>query len=176
MPNDEITPELELDDNETPEDESTDDSVDDSDTLEDETDYKAEFLKQKAINKRISERNKASVKTEDTESMHSISQKDLYALSQANVNIDDFDEVIEYAKFKNITVMEVLNNDVMKTTLANKSAFRKTAEASNTGSTKKGSSKVSDSTLEENLSKGIIPEKGSDEAERLFYLRRGGKR
>lgn len=175
MENDEITPELEQDENKTQEEESEEQSKETSDTQE-ETDYKAEFLKQKAINKRISEKlNKPEVKETKVDSS-TVSQKDLYALGQANVHIDDFDDVVEYAKFKKISVQEALKLDVIKTTLANKSEFRKTAEVSNTGASRRGAVKISDDVLQSNLMDGKIPEKGSDEAERLFWARRGGKR
>lgn len=176
MENDENTQDVELDETKTNEEESEEQSKDESDTQEEETDWKAEALKQKAINKRISEKlNKPEVKVTKVDSSN-VSQKDLYALGQANVHIDDFDDVVEYAKFKKITVQEALKLDVIKTTLANKSEFRKTAEVSNTGASRRGVVKTSDDVLQKNLQDGKIPEKGSDEAERLFWARRGGRR
>ena len=105
-----------------------------------------------------------------------VGQKDLYALSQANVHIDDFDDVVEYAKFKKISIQDALKTDVIKTTLANKSEYRKTAEASNTTASRKGVTKVSPDVLVKNLSEGKIPVAGSAEAEELFWARRGGRR
>jgi hypothetical protein len=176
MENDENTPEVELDENKINEGESNEQSNDNSDT-EEQVDWKAEALKQKAINKRISEKlNKPEVKKEVTGQPNTIGQKDLYALGQANVHIDDFDDVVEYAQFKKISIQEALKTDVIKTTLATKSEFRKTAEVSNTGPARRGAIKVSDEVLVKNLHEGKIPEKGSEEAERLFWARRGGKR
>lgn len=172
MQNDENTPDLELDENQNQEEETQDESSD----QEQETDWKAEALKQKAINKRISEKfNKPEVKSEPKGEV-SVSQKDIYALAQSNVHIDDYDDVVDYAKFKNISVQEALKTDVIKTTLATKSEFRKTAEVSNTGATRGSKAKVSDDVLAKNLLDGKVPEKGSEEAERLFWARRGGKR
>lgn len=180
MENDENTQEVELDEtknNEVEETEEENSKVETTDT-EDQTDWKAEYLKQKAINKRISERSnkKLEEKTEKKEETQSVSQKDIYALSQANVHIDDFDDVVDYAKFKKISIQEALKSDVIKTVLANKAEYRKTSEVANTTNARKGVSKVSDEVLMKNLNDGKIPEKGSEEAERLFWARRGGKR
>lgn len=180
MEKDENTQEVELDEEQNNEVEETDEQSDEDTTdIEDSIDYKAEFLKQKAINKRINERNnKPDVKvvSKSTDTSVNLSTKDIYALNQANVHIDDIDEVVEYAKFKKISVLEALQSDVIKTTLANKLEFRKTSEVTNTGAARKGATKKSDDVLLSNLSKGEIPEKGSEDAERIFWARRGGKR
>jgi hypothetical protein len=120
-------------------------------------------------------RKKAQEKKEDKHES-SINPKDLYALMQSSVHEDDIDDVAEYAKFKKISIAEALKTDVVKTILSNKSEFRKTAEVSNTSNARRGAMKVSDNTLIANLSKGEIPTKGSEEAERLFWAKRGGKR
>lgn len=123
-------------------------------------------------------RKKASEKKEskeETSSTGSLDTKDLLALTRADVHEDDIDEVVDYAKFKGISVSEALSSDVVKTLLSNKKEFRKTAEVTNTGTAKKGSVKVTDDTLLKNLSDGKIPE-SREEAERLFWARRGGKR
>lgn len=106
----------------------------------------------------------------------SLSPKDLLALVKADVHEDDMEEVLEYAKFKKLDVSDALKTGVVKTMLAEKTEFRKTSQVMNTGAGRKSSTKVSDETLLSNLNKGVIPEKGGDEAERLFWARRGGKR
>lgn len=174
MENEENTPEFEQDENENQNEESTEQSVETS--QEDETDWKAEALKYKAILDR-NKNKKPEIKSQPKEkSEGTMSIKDMYALNQANVHTDDLDEVLEYAKFKKISVAEALQSSLIKATLADKSEYRKTANVSNTGAARKGAVKTSDDTLQANLSKGIVPEKGSDEAERLFWARRGGKR
>lgn len=115
-------------------------------------------------------------KTEKAESNAQISPKELYALGQANVHIDDFDDVVDYAKFKKVDIATVLKDDVLKTILAKKSEYRKSAEIANTAPARKGATKVSDDALLSDLSEGKIPAKDSEEAERLFWARRGGKR
>lgn len=179
MTNDENTQDVELDETKIDEVEETDEQSDvDTTDTEDEIDYKAEFLKQKAINKRINERNaeKPEVKKSTKVESSTVTQKDLYALGQANVHLDDFDDVVEYAKFKKISIQDALKSDVIKTVIATKSEFRKTSEVSNTTAARKGAVKISDEILLSNLYEGKIPEKGSEEAERIFWARRGGKR
>lgn len=93
-----------------------------------------------------------------------------------NIPEEDFDEVLDMAKFKKISLAEALKLTSVKAILAEKAEFRKTAEVSNTGSSRRSPNTVSDDTLLANVSKGIIPEAGSEEAERLFWAKRGGKR
>ncbi len=114
------------------------------------------------------------VKTETQSS--NLNSKDLFALMKANVSEEDIDDVVEYATFKKIPVSEALKTSAVKAILADKSEFRKTAEVTNTGNSRRNVSKVSDEILLSNMKKGIIPEKGSDEAERVFWAKRGGKR
>jgi len=89
---------------------------------------------------------------------------------------EDFEEVLDMAKFKKISIAEALKLSSVKAILAEKAEFRTTAEMSNTGNARRGASKVSDDVLLKKLSDGEIPEAGSEEAERVFWARRGGKR
>lgn len=115
-------------------------------------------------------------KKETEASKDSLSSLDILALSRSNVHDEDIEDVVEYAKFKKISVAEALKSNTVKAVIAEKSEYRKTAEVTTTGAAKKTQSKVSDQALSENLSKGVVPEKGSEEADRLFWARRGGKR
>lgn len=92
------------------------------------------------------------------------------------VHEDDFDFVANYSKFNKLSIAETLKLDEVKAKLSNNSEFRKTAEVSSTSGGRKGVTKVSDDTLVANLSKGEVPEAGTNEAERLFWARNGGKR
>lgn len=105
-----------------------------------------------------------------------LSQKDVLVLAKANIHEDDIEEVIEFAKFKKIPVSEALKNQTLKTILAEKEEHRKTANATNTGSQRRVVNKVTDEKLVSDLSEGKVPEKGSEDAERLFWAKRGGKR
>jgi len=111
----------------------------------------------------------------DSTAKSELSSKDLLSVMRANVHDDDLDEVIEFAKFKRISVSEAMNNDVVKTILSNNAEFRKTANTANTANARKGTQKVSGDTLTANLSKGQVPDT-NEESEALFWARRGGKR
>ena len=99
----------------------------------------------------------------------------MYALNKANVEEEDLSEVIEFAKFKNISVAEALKSSVVKTLLSEKEELRKTANATNIGNVKRGSTQVSDQTLLENASQGIMPESDED-IQRLAKARFEAKR
>jgi hypothetical protein len=93
-----------------------------------------------------------------------------------DIHEDDIEEVLDLAKFKKLSLAETLKLGATKAILAEKAEFRKTAETSNTGNARRGVGKVSDDVLLKNLSDGKIPAPGSEDAERLFWAKRGGKR
>jgi hypothetical protein len=111
-----------------------------------------------------------------TETVSELSSKDLLALMKSEINEDDIDDVVEYAKFKKISISEALKTSTIKAIISEKSEYRKTAELTSTRNTRQSNTKVSDNTLLKKFSDGDVPEAGSDEAERLFWARRGGKR
>lgn len=100
---------------------------------------------------------------EDQGEAQTLSIKDQVALTKANLEDEDIDEVIEYARFKKITIAAALKSDVIQGTLAKRREERATAQATNTGRTRGTSTKVTGETL---LSKaqrtGEIPEKEED--------------
>lgn len=106
----------------------------------------------------------ASPKTGD------MSSKDLYALMTAKVSPEDIDEVKDYASLKKISISEALKSSVIKSILSEKEEQRNVSTASNVGSSKRGSSKVSDETLLKNFQKNILPESDED-FERLAAIR-----
>lgn len=103
-----------------------------------------------------------------------MSSKDLYALMNAKVAPEDVDEIRDYALLKKIPISEALKSSVVKSILSEKEEQRKVASATNVGSTKRGSGKVSDEVLLSNFTKNILPESDDDIA-RLVAIRRGGK-
>ena len=107
-----------------------------------------------------------------------LSKKDLYALMQAKIPEDDVDDITEFAKFKGITVTEALKSNVVKTMLADKAETRRTAEATQTRSTRQTSRGDGASIIANAKAKGEegLPSKGSDDAEEMFWARRGGRR
>lgn len=100
-----------------------------------------------------------------------LSAVDIIAISKSNIDAQDVEDVLDYAKFKGISISEALNNSVVKATLAQKDELRKTAQATNTGAARRGSSSVTDEQLLANASKGILPESDAD-LKRLISLRR----
>lgn len=101
--------------------------------------------------------------------------KDVMTLIRANVHDDDIEEVMNWAKYRNISIAEALKSDVIKTTLAQNEEYRRTAEATNTKTTRKGPDRVDERVLMANLKEGKVPTT-PEESEALFYARRGGKR
>lgn len=96
-----------------------------------------------------------------------LSSKDIIALMNAKVSEDDLDEVVDYAKFKKIGIAEALKTSTVKTLLAEKAEQRNVANATNTGTSRRGSAKLSEEALIENSKKGNIPDSDSD-IERLM--------
>lgn len=91
-----------------------------------------------------------------------LSQKELYTLMRNNVHEEDVDEVVEYAKLKNIGVDDALQSSVIKAILIDKEETRKTAEVSNTGNTRKGSTSKDADSLVGKARKGTLPESKED--------------
>ena len=72
---------------------------------------------------------KPEKKQEETQG---ISQKDLIALFRADVHEDDIDDIVDYAKYKNIPVSDALKSSVIKTLLCEKKEERASAQATST--------------------------------------------
>lgn len=108
--------------------------------------------------------------TKTVKSSNDLSQKDLFAMMNAKVSTEDFDEVVEFAKFKKIPVAEALNSSTLKAILNEKAEQRRTAQATSTGSTRRSSTKLSDEAILENASRGNLPE-SDEEIRRLVQLR-----
>lgn len=105
-----------------------------------------------------------------------ISQQDIITLSRAEIDEDDIPEVLEYAKFKSISIKEALNSSILKATLKEKEEERKTAQAMNVKTQRPGQKGASDPEILKKLSDGEIPKAGSKEAEDAFWAKRGGRR
>lgn len=151
---------------------------------EEEVDWKAKYeaelearrkADEIAKNQKIrAEKAERKPKVEPQETKQDLSTKDVLVLVQANVPSDDIDEVVEYARFKNIPVAEALKASAVKAILAERQENRTVAEATNTGTVKRGSSKISDDALLSKASKGELPD-SDDEMRRLIRLRKGIK-
>jgi hypothetical protein len=157
------------------EDESDQES--DSENDAEDIDWKARAIKAETLieaKKREAKQQKKVEPTSETKTEQDLTTKDVLALVRNNVSEDDMDEVIEYAKFKNIPIADAIKTPAVKAILAEKAENRSVAEASNTGTARRGSSKISDEALLSNASKGQLPESDED-LRRLIRLRRGIK-
>jgi hypothetical protein len=151
-----------------------------SEESNDEVDYKSLFLKEKerAENQKIrAEKAEKLAKQKQSDTSKQVTPElDNATLARIyQIPEEDFEEVLDMAKFKKLSIAETLKLGATKAILAEKAEFRRTSEMSNTGNARRGASKVSDDVLLANLSKGEIPE-SKEEAERLFWAKRGGKR
>jgi len=85
---------------------------------------------------------KASATTTTTApSNEGMSLKDIRALQ--DVNDEDVDEVIEYAKFKGVSIAEAKKTSVIQNILRDKEEVRKTANATNTSGSKRNAKDIS---------------------------------
>jgi uncharacterized phage infection (PIP) family protein YhgE len=97
-----------------------------------------------------------------------MSLKDSVALINAKVHEDDIDEVLDYAKYKKISIAEALKSNVVKKSLAERNEQRATAEATNTSKSRGTSSRTSEEALLSKAKKtGEIPESEDDLARML---------
>jgi hypothetical protein len=122
--------------------------------------------------------NSEGEKTPKNERNEEMSSRDIIALTNANIAADeDIDVVLDYAKFKKISVVEALKSSVVKATLAENEEHRKTAAATNTGTGRRGVQQKSEGSLLSEFKSGKVPET-DDEMERLALARmkaRAGK-
>lgn len=109
---------------------------------------------------------KSDEKTTDSQ----LSQRDLMTLVREDIAEEDEEEVINYAKFRNISVSDALKSDVLKSILKDRVEKRTTADATETGAKKRGNSKLTDESIMENASKkGELPS-SDDDIRRLASL------
>ena len=88
------------------------------------------------------------------------SLQDIRALQ--DVHDDDVDEVVEFAKFKGISITEAKKSLTVQNLLNAKKEERKTAEATNVGGSRKGSSKSTAEEIHEKAMSGQVPESDED--------------
>lgn len=104
-----------------------------------------------------------------------LSDKEMYALIDAKVHVEDFDEVKKAAKIIGKNVIEALRDPTVQAILEKRTEHRKSAQAANTRNVRPSTKTPTDAEIVAEASKGNIPAKGSQEAEQLFWARRGGK-
>jgi hypothetical protein len=101
---------------------------------------------------------------------------DIIALAKAQVNDEDYQEVVDYAKYKNISISDALKSNYIKTTLQEREEQRKSASATIVDGGKRASTTRSgEQILSDFETKGIAP-KTDDEWEKLHRARMGLKK
>lgn len=160
---------------------SNDDSNEESESVED---LKARLAKAEELAnnqkiraekaEKLAKANKEQPKAEAKIYEGDLTAKDTIAIIEAKVSSEDIDDVVEYAKFRKISIPEALKSNVVKTMLAEKQEMRTTAAAANVGSSKRTSGKVPDDVLLAKASKGELPDNEAD-LQRLVNLRGGYK-
>jgi len=105
----------------------------------------------------------------------SLTPKDQHAMLQAQVHVDDFDEVIKAAKLLGKSVADALKDTTVLAILKKRTEERKTAEATATRTSRPSTKQRTPEEIRADAAKGNVPEKGTKEADDLFWARRGGK-
>lgn len=106
-------------------------------------------------NKKLFERAKKA-ETKPTQKEGELSNKDILYLAKAEIHEDDMDEVLDWAKFKKISVKEA--HESLKGTLEQRNEQRKTALASQTNAGQRGGNKTTPSQILESAKAGRFPE------------------
>jgi len=118
-----------------------------------------ELAKAKELAENYKIRAEKAEKGKKEEKTSELSTKDILYLAKADIHEDDMNDVLEWAKFKNISVQEA--HKQLKGTLDVRAEERKTAAASNTGTSRPGT-QVSGESLLEKAKEGQLPEKDED--------------
>lgn len=105
-----------------------------------------------------------------------LSPSEMYVLVAAQVPPEDVPEVQKAAKLLGMDITTALKDPMVQSVLKQRAETRATANATDTSGKKAPVGQTTDQELLDKASKGDLPEQGSPEAERLFWLRRGGKR
>lgn len=167
---DEINDEVEEEALDTPEDEEEielDDVEDeDVDTLRSRLAKAEELANNYKVRAEKAEKGKKAAPQAD-----GLTTSDILAITRAQINEEDLDEVLEYAKFKKTSVSEALKSSILRATLAEKSEERTSAQAVNTGGGRRANNgAISDERLMADAAKGMLPDSDADIA-RIARLR-----
>lgn len=133
-----------------------------------------EFVNGKWQKKDTSKKEDQPRSKKSKEEKSTLTPKDLYVLMKNDIDEEDIPDVEDYARARKITIKEALKSPVLKGILSEKKEIRETAAATHRGSSKRGSTKLTDEKLLSDAKKGILPESEED-IERLWELRKKGK-
>jgi hypothetical protein len=87
-----------------------------------------------------------------------LSQTDVITLAKADIHEDDIDEVLDFAKYKKVSVREALGSGVIKSLLAERKEERATAQATSTGNKRAGTRALSGDELLSQAIAGKVPD------------------
>lgn len=107
---------------------------------------------------------KALKSTPPEPKVEGLSAKDILALR--DVHEDDVDYILEEAKIRNKSISELRKDPYLQIILKAKAEERASAQASNTGVTRRAEDKLSDDKILSDFNKGIVPE-SEDDIQRL---------
>ncbi len=106
-----------------------------------------------------------------------LSSDEIFTLTEAKINREDISVVKEYSTLNKVSIADALKSDVLQGVIKDRVAKRATAAATIVTPAAKPASTKDAHTIMDEASKGEagVPEKGSTEAEDLYWLRRGRK-
>lgn len=121
---------------------------------------------------RIVAEGKLTGEKKPAEAKGDLPSEDIIYLSKADIHEDDIKEVVNYAKKMGLGVKEA--HAFYKPILKERAEMRKTAEVSNTGTSRRSTSKPSDADLLKKAQEGELPE-DPDEIARIMRVKSGKK-
>jgi hypothetical protein len=117
--------------------------------------YEAEVGKRKRYEKDAKQAKEAKKETPaESDNEVKLSTSEMLALVKAEVADEDIEEIMEYAKFKKISIKEAINSNYIKTTLKEKAEMRKSQELAYSGTSRKGTQSVSPTAVYEKAKHG----------------------
>jgi len=152
--------------------EDTDESLEGSDVQEKTQDTQQEDvveklraelekLKQEARNQKI--RAEKAEKLAKSSAKPDLTPTDIYALLKADVEEEDFQEVVDYAHLKGISIKDALKSSVVQGIIAEKKEERRTAEATATGNKRsRPKPPTGDELLHKARTTGELPDREED--------------
>ena len=149
---------VETEEEQAPELETTEETTEE----EAEIDWKARALKAEQTIIKAKAKPKTETKPELTVNASQLSARDLIALSKANLDDEDIEEVMDYAGYKKLSIADALKSPVIQATIQRNAELKKSAAAVNLGSSKRAGGSVSDERLLADAQKGVYPESPED--------------
>jgi hypothetical protein len=178
-------PTEEVEKTEAVEDESVDEESEDLEVLQEKNkrlyerakkaEAEAKLLKAERLKAEEQAKVKVELKAEPkpSEKQEVLTPMDAILLSKANITeAEDIEEIVNYANFRKIPVKDALKDKTMQTILKDREEQRQTAEATNTGAARRGSSKPTPEQLLANVSIGKLPDDPADLVSARFLLKK----